>query len=101
MQGHFKAGFMIDCRRRRWQSRRKWERVDSALAYSGQEILTQSLPAVRKYPGDALADSAEGQQNLSSIYLATESAPASPFGSTHPVHPQVSLACQVLTCKWQ
>ena len=88
---------MVDCRRRRWQSRRKWERVDSALAYSGPEIRTQSLSVVPKAPGDAPADGAEGQQNLSSIYLATESAPASPFGSTHPVHPQVSLACQPIT----
>ena len=68
-------------RRRRLQSRRKWERVDSAQAYRAQEARSRSLPPEVKSPVEMLAGAAEQQQNVSSIYLATESAPASPFGS--------------------
>ncbi len=68
-------------RRRRLQSRRKWERVDSALTYKLPEARSQSLPMDHKSPVDALTEEPAGQQSLSSIYVATESAPASPFGS--------------------
>lgn len=68
-------------RRRRLQSRRKWERVDSAQTYKLPEARSQSLPTEEKSPVDALTEEPAEQQSLSSIYLATESAPASPFGS--------------------
>ena len=68
-------------RRRRLQSRRKWERVDSAQAYKAQEARSQSLPPDTKSPAEMLTGAGVQQQNVSSIYLATESAPASPFGS--------------------
>jgi hypothetical protein len=59
--------------------------MDSALSYSAQEARersrSQSLPQDVKSPEEALPAVGEGTQNLSSIYLATESAPASPFGS--------------------
>ena len=74
------------CRRRRLQSRRKWERVDSAQAYNLQEARSQSPPTEQKSPVEALAEHPEEQQSLSSIYLATESAPASPFGSLQVRH---------------
>ena len=76
---------LMALRRRRLHSRQKWERMDSALAYSAQEVRersrSQSLPQDVKSPQEALAGAEDGPQNLSSIYLATESAPASPFGS--------------------
>ena len=76
---------LVALRRRRLHSRQKWERMDSALAYSAQEVgersRGQSLPQDVKSPQEALAGVEDGPQNLSSIYLATESAPASPFGS--------------------
>ena len=83
--GQSSEGFLTALRRRRAHSRQKWERMDSALAYSAQEVRersrSQSLPQDVKSPEEALAGVEEGPQNLSSIYLATESAPASPFGS--------------------
>lgn len=61
--------------------------MDSALTYSGEELRSHSMPADTKFPVDALTGEPEAGQNLSSIYCATESAPASPFGSTHAVGP--------------
>ena len=55
--------------------------MDSALTYKLPEARSQSLPMEEKSPEDALTDEPAEQQSLSSIYLATESAPASPFGS--------------------
>ena len=63
--------------------------MDSAQAYKAQEARSQSLPPETKSPAEMLTGAGEEQQNVSSIYLATESAPASPFGS---LQAAVSLA---------
>ena len=55
--------------------------MDSAQAYKAQEARSQSLPPDTKSPAEMLTVAGAQQQNVSSIYLATESAPASPFGS--------------------
>ena len=55
--------------------------MDSAQAYKAQEARSQSLPPDTKSPAEMLPGAGTQQQNVSSIYLATESAPASPFGS--------------------
>ena len=55
--------------------------MDSAQAYRLQEARSQSLPMEQKSLVEALTEHPAEEQSLSSIYLATESAPASPFGS--------------------
>lgn len=55
--------------------------MDSALAYRAQEARSQSLPPENKSPVEMLTGAGQEQQNVSSLYLATESAPASPFVS--------------------
>ena len=91
LERQYAHGLLMRCsacmrRRRRLQSRRKWERVDSAQRYNLQGARSQSLPMEEKSPVAALTEHPEEPQNLSSIYVATESAPASPFGSLQVRH---------------